>query len=194
MASSGGWCYQDSRADSLEHKFDASLADALSALFRDQHVGSLGEGPGMYKRHLLQMGLVRSYHAYDGAPFIEESSQGEVTFLDLTVPQYDLPIFDWILCLEVAEHIPPQFEDIFLDNIVRHARKGVVLSWAKLMQEGLEHVNNKNAEDVIKLLREKGFEVDTEASFALKKVSTFFWFQENVNVYRRIQTFDESEA
>ena len=28
--------------------------------------------------------------------------------------------------------IPKQFEDIFVDNIARHAKEGIVLSWAKI--------------------------------------------------------------
>jgi len=53
-----------------------------------------------------------------------------VSYLDLTLPQYGLPLYDWVISLEVAEHIPAESEAIYLDNIVRHAREGVVLSWA----------------------------------------------------------------
>ncbi|KAK7004452.1 hypothetical protein BgiMline_005973, partial [Biomphalaria glabrata] len=53
-----------------------------------------------------------------------------VRFLDLTAPHYGLPIYDWILSIEVAEHIPAKFEEIYLDNLVRHAREGIILSWA----------------------------------------------------------------
>ena len=53
-----------------------------------------------------------------------------MSFLDLTLPQYGLPLYDWVMSLEVAEHIPQDYEAIFIDNIVRHAREGVVLSWA----------------------------------------------------------------
>ncbi|KAK7004434.1 hypothetical protein BgiMline_005954, partial [Biomphalaria glabrata] len=53
-----------------------------------------------------------------------------VKFLDLTSPQYDVPIFDWVLSIEVGEHIPPQYEDTYLDNLARHAREGLILSWA----------------------------------------------------------------
>ena len=53
-----------------------------------------------------------------------------MSYLDLTLPQYGLPLYDWVISLEVAEHIPAESEAIYLDNIVRHAREGVVLSWA----------------------------------------------------------------
>ena len=63
--------------------------------------------------------------------FSEETSEGRVTYLDLTLPQYGLPLYDWVMSLEVAEHIPPKYEHIYIDNIVRHAKEGVILSWAK---------------------------------------------------------------
>ena len=54
----------------------------------------------------------------------------QVKFLDLTLPQYWLPRYDWVLSLEVLEHIPSDFETTVLDNIDRAAGHGVVLSWA----------------------------------------------------------------
>jgi hypothetical protein len=50
-------------------------------------------------------------------PYCEETSEGRVKFLDLTIPQYGIPLYDWIISLEVAEHIPTKYENIYLDNI-----------------------------------------------------------------------------
>jgi hypothetical protein len=72
---------------------------------------------------------------------VEETSGGLVKFMDLTIPQYGLPIYDWIVSLEVAEHIPSQFESVYLDNVFRHAREGIILSWAVPGQNGLSHVD-----------------------------------------------------
>lgn len=100
--------------------------------FSDKYVASFGDGPGRYKQLLLDTGLLKGYDAYDGAPFSEKTSEGRVQYLDLTLPQYGLPLYDWVVSLEVAEHIPKEYESIYLDNIVRHAKEGVVISWAKL--------------------------------------------------------------
>ena len=35
----------------------------------------------------------------------------------------------WILSLEVAEHIPAQFESIYIDNLVKHAKEDIILAW-----------------------------------------------------------------
>ena len=53
---------------------------------------------------------------------------------------------DWVMSLEVAEHIPPQFTDAFLRNVRCHARVGAVISWALPSQRGgLGHTCTRGA-------------------------------------------------
>ena len=62
---------------------------------------------------------VKRYDSYDGAPFSEENSSGAVRYLDLSVPQLWLGRYDWVVCLEVLEHVPAEFEAVVLDNVIR---------------------------------------------------------------------------
>lgn len=105
--------------------------------------------------------------------------------MDLTLPQYGLPVYDWIISLEVAEHIPGEFEGVYLDNIVRHAREGVVLSWARPGQGGFQHVNNKDLISVIALFERLGFKHDPSDSKTLQEKAGVSWLKQNINVYRR---------
>ena len=75
-----------------------------------KRVGSFGDGPGEYKRLLDESGSLASYTAFDGSPFASENSEGRVSHLDFTIAAFGLPAFDWVLSLEVAEHIPAEFE------------------------------------------------------------------------------------
>ena len=43
---------------------------------------------------------------------------------------------DWVLCLEVAEHIPLEHEDTLINNLHQHNRIGIVVSWAQKGQGG----------------------------------------------------------
>lgn len=54
--------------------------------------------------------------------------------------------YDWVLSLEVAEHLPRSMEPVFVFNLDRHAKEGVVLSWARKGQGGSHHVNEQNGE------------------------------------------------
>jgi len=69
------------------------------------------------------------YDAFDGAPYVELTTNNQVQYLDLSVPIYHLNKYDWILSLEVAEHIPAQFESIYIDSLVKHAKEGTILAW-----------------------------------------------------------------
>lgn len=184
-SSTGGWCAQTSGEKSGQHATDNKLASVLAEFFKGKYVASFGDGPGRYKQLLLDTGLLKGYDAYDGAPFSEKTSEGRVQFLDLTLPQYGLPMYDWILSLEVAEHIPKEHESVFVDNVVRHAKEGIVLSWAKLGQGGYQHVNNQPIEYVKSLFDKLGFVHDAENSTKLQNAASLPWLQWNTNVYWR---------
>lgn len=154
-------------------------------LISGKSVTSFGDGPGRYKQLLTDSGKLKTYDAYDGAPFCDVTSEGRVKFLDLTLPQYGLPVYDWVLSLEVAEHIPAEFENIFIDNIVRHAREGVVLSWARPGQGGYSHINNRDIGHIKKIMIAQGFDHDEKYSNDLKNASSVDWLKSNVNVFRR---------
>ena len=180
ITSHGGWCH-----DASEHFTDESLAKALSELFKGQTVASLGDGYGGYKKLLDSSGKVRQYDSYDGAPFCENKTHGLVKFLDISIPVYGLRLYDWVISLEVGEHIPKQYEHIFLDNIARHADKGIVLSWAVPGQGGHGHVNNQPLEYIVQQLDNRGFYRDLKHSYRLQNASHVDWLKNNTNVYRR---------
>jgi hypothetical protein len=179
----GGWCQG---AVNVLHLTDGRLAVALATLLAGKTVLSLGDGTGVY-RHLMLNSTVKvsRYDAYDGSPFISETTAGRVQFIDLTLPQYWLPRYDWVLCLEVVEHIPPEHESTVLDNLVRSAVEGVVLSWATPTQPGARHVNPRDSSYVHRVMTDRGFFLDADASTALRQASELMWFRNNTSVFRR---------
>jgi len=178
----GGWCDE---AISREHRTDGGLARALSYLLLGRTVASLGDGLGEYGRAIADTGLAERVDSFDGAPFVEELTHGRVRFLDLALPQYWLPVYDWTVCLEVLEHLPPVYESTALDNLARPARVGVVLSWARPGQGGFGHVNPRPRNYVVDAMERRGFRVDEIWTTKLRDAATFDWFSFTVNVYRR---------
>ena len=152
---------------------------------KGKNVASFGDGPGRFKQAILDVGRVKTYDAFDGAPFCEVTSEGRVQFLDLSLPQYGLPVYDWILCLEVAEHIPKAFEEVLLSNIVRHASRGIILSWAVPGQYGYSHVNNQPPEYVISCMDRLGFELHTEYTTEIRGKAKNTNLKRNINVFVR---------
>ena len=45
------------------------------------------------------------------------------------------------MSLEVGEHLPKEFEDIFINNLDNNNNYGIVLSWAIKGQGGYGHYN-----------------------------------------------------
>jgi len=185
VSQSGGWCSKISGTNSPNHLCDNKLVRGLSKFLKHKTVASFGDGPGVYKKKIIRLHQVISYDAFDGAPYAELTTNNRVKFLDLSVPIYHLNKYDWIISLEVAEHIPAKFESVYVDNLVRHAKEGIILSWSKEGQEGHSHVNNRNADYVIKLMESKKFNHDIEGTKYLKNKSSFYWLQDNINVYRK---------
>ena len=51
---------------------------------------------------------------------VEEVSGGFVRYFDLTMEGLQLPRADWVMALEVAEHIPNGQEQTFVRNVHAH--------------------------------------------------------------------------
>jgi hypothetical protein len=181
----GGWCKDISGKESKLHMTDNNLAKELSNLLQNKKVASFGDGPGEYKRIITGLNKVKSYDAFDGAPYAEETTNNLVQHLDLSVPVYHLPLYDWVVSMEVAEHIPKQYEQIFIDNLTRHAKEGIILSWSVVGQEGHSHVNNQDLPYVEEQLRKRGFKIDKALTNRVKGASSFHWLKRNLYVYLR---------
>jgi hypothetical protein len=163
------------------HFDDAGLAAALQELFRGKSVIDFGCGTGFYVDAIRSVGTCRGY---DGNPCTPELASAACDILDLSRP-VDVGAADWVLSLEVAEHIPRQFEDVFIDNLHRHNSEGIVLSWAAVGQGGRGHFNERDEEYVIGRFVDLGYQLDGAVTSELRHAATLEWLRRNVLVFRR---------
>lgn len=92
-----------------------------------------------------------------------------------------------VLCLEVAEHIPQQHEEVFLQNLDRHNRQGIVLSWSD-NEGGNGHVNRRSNRWVVDRFQKMGYLHDTESERALRAaVADIHWYRETLMVFRKVR-------
>jgi len=171
--------------------YDKRMAHYLAQhIFENATVVDLGAGLGHYGKIFQEPGSpVRAWAGYDGALNVEDVTDGLVRFMDLTQPDATdaRPCVgaDWVMSLEVAEHIPPPFTDAFLRNVRCHARVGAVISWALPSQTGgLGHVNMRDEADAQASVQRWGFHVDHNATTAARAASTLPWFKKSISVYR----------
>ena len=197
-ASSFGYAYQiDTKGiwhdlDSEKwHVYDKSLSETVAKFFKNEGANSivdLGCGMGDYTKHLQEAGF--ECDGFDGNPDTPELTNGICEVRDLT-EAFDLgKRYDWVLCLEVGEHIPAKYQDIFIKNIVDHAENGVVLSWAVAGQPGPGHVNTMDNVDVIKIFAnlDSPLIFDSKATKQLRQGAGVHWFKNTLMVFRRGET------
>lgn len=162
------------------HWFDPKLAAALCQFFAGKTVADFGAGSGAYVAALNAVGI--SCRGFDGNPATAAIPHCEVA--DLSLP-LQVGQFDWVLSLEVGEHIPLEHEAVFLDNLDRHNRQGIVLSWAVEGQPGKGHINCRNNAYIKARLAKRGYQNDWTAEANLRHQSELWWFRHTLMVFRR---------
>lgn len=180
----GIWLVADN--DSPEHQFDFSLAVAMVKVlnFYDaMSVVDLGCGMGQYCDLLRLAGIPSK--GYDGNPNTYRLTEGKYGIMDLSKKIY-LHTFDWVISLEVGEHIPQQYEQIFIDNLTQSATEGIILSWAIPDQGGFGHVNCQPNEYIIDQLKTRGLRYHSFWSAYLRKQADLSWFRNTLMVFVRI--------
>ena len=170
------------------HVTDWKLANAFAIFLHKEKaktVVDFGCGEGDYTRWLLSRGF--ECIGYDGNPDTPTITKGLGKVLDLSEP-FDLgKTFDWVLSLEVGEHIPHQYETIFIENLMRHADKGIILSWALKSQPGNGHFNCQDNDYIKSIFARYGYMNDVAAENYLREQSDdyFPWFKNSIMVFRR---------
>lgn len=170
------------------HYKDNGLSQALIALLKDRRVMSVvdfGCGDAGYARDIRDATGIW-VEAYDGNPNTEEMTNGFARQLDLSIPfQLDsMRMFNAVISLEVGEHIPPQFEQVYIDNLVRHAAELIIISWAIPKQHGEGHVNCRSNEYIIEEFKKRNWSYDQEASQKLRaSITSCHWFRNTLMVF-----------
>lgn len=170
------------------YKLDYKLVACLAAFFAGHTVTELGAGVGLYQQAVLDTGHVPSWTAYDGIPDIETLTEGRVRWADFTVRQEARIVrSDYAMSMEVAEHIPPQYQENFVANLDLANRHGLVISWSRWgpKASGHGHVNPRTPAQVSEIFRVKGYHQDTNASRALRHCATFSYLKMGILVFLR---------
>ncbi|XP_042203182.1 uncharacterized protein LOC121853239 isoform X2 [Homarus americanus] len=131
--------------------------------------------------------VIKSWQGWDGASNIDELSAGNIGVVDLMIPVDLGRKFDWIMSLEVGEHIPKAGEKNFIDNLVKHACVGVVLSWAVPGQGGHSHVNCRTNDYVKDQMAKRGLESDQETEYKLRGPVELDYFKNTLMVFRFVK-------
>jgi hypothetical protein len=85
----------------------------------------------------------------------------------------------------VGEHIPKEFETIFIDNLIDNCTFGIILSWAVVGQGGTGHVNCQNNDYVKGKFYERGLKDAEELETQFRADAQISWFKNTIMVFRK---------
>jgi len=193
----GGFCMAEAdaarplehfrRASSMNSCINPFFARGLSHLFgatsRMADVGAGVGGYGMFMRLLNPKSP--PVVSLDGAENIEAWSGGRVGFFDVSTAadvQGIQPV-DWVLSVEMAEHVPRSLEAAVVANLHWLNTKGIVLTWALPGQPGSGHINGRSNRYVHSLLHQLGYTRDASEEAKLRRT---------VNRYRQAGSAQEN--
>ncbi len=153
ITSTGIWGPEEVKKGGYPH--NDSLVSKLAKVFSTSEViRDFGCGDAYYITKLQEHGY--KVFGYDG--FIPKANKISDRCMTIDLSKHIPVMFrGQVLSLEVGEHIPAEFEDVFLDNLVSACSSRMVLSWAIPGQGGLGHVNCHNNAHVIKKMAKRGF-------------------------------------
>lgn len=165
------------------------VSGILADLYRPKRLVDLGAGCGVYGHFFGKRGV--EVLSIDGVlPPPEHSFGARVELRDLTTLFENLwGPFDLALCLEVAEHIPAPFVDVFLGNLTRFSDR-LILSAAQPNQGGHHHVNEQPKRYWVAKLAAHGFAYNRKETGRIQVALAaakppYMWMAEQISVYDR---------
>ena len=192
ITETGYWTSDDTEAI---HVYDPSLANWILNYLqddKDKQLIDFGCGMGDYLKKLHDNGF-SNLHGFEGE--VRKGSPKFIKNWDLSNPIKNYEGYNSLkksayntICLEVGEHIPKQYESIFLDNITSLTTNKIILSWAIIGQLGDGHVNCMNNDEVILKMDKLGFKyLENDSIDARNSVSRFIasWFLKTIMIFQK---------
>lgn len=177
--------YWDQKLASKYHQHSHELGSWIADYFeKEKQVHDFGCGWGKYLKDLELHGF-QNLVGYEGVVPDNKFFDNIVT-QDLT-QKFQVSEKGNVICLEVAEHIPSEYTDVFIDNIKNACDNKLVMSWAVRGQGGTGHVNCLDNHEAIALVENKGFKyLPKETKSARDSIGQYCgWFMESLLVFER---------
>jgi len=183
----GFWENNSTEGHGVDQGLMKGLADFFHSNSYHKVVIDIGCGEGSYTKYLNEHGIY--CEGYDGNRYTPVITNGLCHVADFSQEQH-LGSYEWAMCLEVAEHIPAKYEDIFLDNLHRHNVDGIVISWSIPEFGGDGHVNPKPNSYVIDKFISMGYLYDENSTTILRYSCAEYpnpcwWFGHTIFVFRK---------
>jgi cyclopropane fatty-acyl-phospholipid synthase-like methyltransferase len=167
------------------HVFIPELSKEIIAHIKKNNIKSVydfGCGNGDYLHEITKYNPKIAATGFEG--HIIDVSFKNVIKKDLVEP-FDMPPVDLVISIEVGEHIPKEFEQIFIDNITKSATKNIILSWAIVGQGGMGHINCQNNDYIISEVTKRGWVFDVETTAIVREKMPPLWIKNTIMFFNK---------
>jgi len=92
-----------------------------------------------------------------------------------------------VISLEVAEHIPEKYMNVYLDNITNACNGYLITSWAVRGQEGFGHVICLDNHEIIPEIEKRGFKLMEKETEEVRSIdlSEAPWFKNTLLIFKK---------
>lgn len=182
----GAWDYNTNPHDEIGN-YDSKLADSIISFIKSKDIKlvfDFGCSTGYYLKHLSeQLPDVKLIGVEPSVSNRIDRHFENILDFDLAEP-FIIGHSGTIICLEVLEHIPAQFESIVINNIKNHCDGYLIMSWARPGQGGYGHFNEKSQNDVMDLFIKEGFTFLENETLACRNDAVVGWLKNNLLIFK----------
>ena len=171
--------------DEYEHVFIEELSQEINSYVKDNGINTVYDfacGKGDYLDRLVKQYPGVSATGFEG--HVENYIYDNIVELDLSKPA-NLDQVDLVISIEVGEHIPKEFEQIFFDNISNSAKNHVILSWATEGQDGNGHINCQNNDYVISEMEKRGWSFNANLTNDARAKMPPLWIKNTIMFFNK---------
>ena len=170
------------------HAHSQNLSDWLINFLqnnKNDKIYDFGCGMGTYLKDLYDNGFNNLKGFEMEPPKLYE--EFDIQSQNLAVP-FILDEKGIIISLEVGEHIPKEYQDIFLDNLANNVSKYLIISWALRGQGGYGHFNELNNDEIRPEIEKRGFKYLSYISESARKVpeDVYWYFRNTIMIFEKI--------
>ena len=186
ISETGFWDGENAHVHHVHSKPLAQWIAKFLAEDKNKRVYDLGCGLGNYLKDLANAGFTDLVGFEGDLP--KKAVFSNIWKQDLTQPINKALVNKGnVICLEVGEHIPAEFQDQLLQNIKQLCNGYLIMSWAVRGQAGYGHVNCLDNGEVIEIMEKYGFKYLDGYSQDARAVidDTTPWFKNTIMIFSR---------
>lgn len=179
ISDTGFWISNEDK----EHVFIPELSNEINQYVANHNIKDVydfGCGTGEYLKRLTENNNQIIATGFEGHQ--TERDFNNIVKADLSKILDIVPV-DLVISIEVGEHIPKQYEQIFLDNISNNAKSHIILSWAVKGQGGLGHVNCQDNDYIIEELRKRDWIFDKATTASMRDKMPDIWIKNTLMIF-----------